>query len=90
MTKGQYQIKPEPPFVPGVEAAGIVLSAPEDSGYKPGDRVTASSNLGAWAEIASARPLSTLPVPDGMSFAEATAMVRGGGEVRGGGGTSWE
>ena len=75
MTKGQYQIKPEPPFVPGVEAAGIVLSAPEDSGYKPGDRVTASSNLGAWAEIASARPLSTLPMPDGMSFAEATAMV---------------
>ncbi len=75
MTKGQYQIKPQPPFVPGVEAAGVVLSAPESSGYKAGDRVTASSNLGAWAEIASARPLSTLPVPDGMSFAEATAMV---------------
>ena len=28
MTKGQYQFKPNPPFTPGVEAAGVVLSAP--------------------------------------------------------------
>ena len=29
MTKGQYQFKPKPPFTPGVEAAGVVLSAPD-------------------------------------------------------------
>ena len=75
MTKGQYQFRPNPPFVPGVEAAGIVLSAPASSGYRPGDRVIASSRLGAWAEIAAAHPLSTMPIPDGMSFEEATAMV---------------
>ena len=75
MTKGQYQFKPTPPFIPGVEAAGVVLRAPEASGVHPGDRVIASSMLGAWAEIAVAHPLSTMPIPDGMSFEEATAMV---------------
>ena len=75
MTKGQYQFKPTPPFIPGVEAAGVVLRAPEGSGVHPGDRVIASSMLGAWAEIAVAHPLSTMPIPDGMSFEEATAMV---------------
>ncbi len=75
MTKGQYQFKRNPPFIPGVEAAGVVLSAPEGAGVRPGDRVFASSKLGAWAEIAAANPLSTLPIPDGMSFAEATAMA---------------
>ena len=52
MTKGQYQFKPVPPFIPGVEAAGVVLRAPASSGVQPGDRVSASSMLGAWAEIA--------------------------------------
>ena len=75
MTKGQYQFKPTPPFIPGVEAAGVVLRAPEASGVRPGDRVIASSMLGAWAEIAVAHPLSTMPIPDGMSFEEATALV---------------
>jgi NADPH2:quinone reductase len=75
MTKGQYQFKPNPPFIPGVEAAGVVISAPAGSGVSAGDRVIASSMLGAWAEIALAHPLSTMPIPDGMSFEEATAMV---------------
>ena len=75
MTKGQYQFKPNPPFTPGVEAAGVVISAPPTSGVNPGDRVIASSMLGAWAEVALAHPLSTMPIPDGMSFEEATAMV---------------
>ena len=75
MTKGQYQFKPNPPFIPGVEAAGVVLSAPASSGINPGDRVIAASMLGAWAEIAIAHPLSTMPIPDGMTFEEATAMV---------------
>ena len=75
MTKGQYQFKPNPPFIPGVEAAGVVISAPASAGVQPGDRVIASSMLGAWAEVALAHPLSTMPIPDGMSFEEATAMV---------------
>lgn len=75
MTKGQYQFRPEPPFPPGVEIAGVVRGAPEGSGLKPGDRVAASSRLGAWADVAVSAPHATFPMPDGMAFDEATAFV---------------
>ena len=41
MVAGLYQVKPELPFVPGVEVSGEVLSAPPASGFKTGDRVMA-------------------------------------------------
>ena len=40
-TRGEYQIKPELPFVPGSEVAGIVRSAPDGAAVKEGDRVAA-------------------------------------------------
>ena len=36
-TRGLYQYKPDLPFVPGAEVAGVVRSAPEGSGLAPGD-----------------------------------------------------
>ena len=75
MTRGRYQFRPEPPFVPGIEMAGIVKSAPEGSTFKPGDRVAAWTPLGSWAELAVASPLATFLIPDGMSFAQATSLV---------------
>lgn len=74
MTRGRYQVRPEPPFVPGVDMAGTVRSAPVDSGFAPGDRV-AASGLGAWAEVAAAVPASTFRIPDGMSFEQATSLI---------------
>ena len=41
MVAGLYQVKPDLPFVPGVEVSGEVLSAPPSSGFKTGDRVMA-------------------------------------------------
>ena len=38
-SRGEYQLKPELPFIPGAEVAGIVRSAPEGSAHQPGDRV---------------------------------------------------
>ena len=38
-TRGEYQMKPELPFQLGVDFAGTVRSAPEDSGFATGDRV---------------------------------------------------
>ena len=75
MTRGRYQFRPDPPFTPGVELAGVVRSAPEGSAFRPGDRVAASSPLGAWAEVAVAAPQVTFPIPDEMSFAAATALI---------------
>src|ERR1019366_6360134 len=53
-TRGEYQIKPSLPFVPGSEVAGVVRSAPEGAGVGPGDRVAAFCALGGFAETAVA------------------------------------
>jgi NADPH2:quinone reductase len=75
MTRGRYQFRPEPPFVPGIEMAGTVRSAPKGSPFAPGDRVCAWAPLGAWAEYAVAAPVATFHIPDGMSYAQATSLV---------------
>lgn len=75
MSRGRYQFRPDPPFIPGVELAGTVHSAPEGSPFGPGDRVAASAPLGAWAEFAVANPRVTFSIPEGMSYAQATAMM---------------
>jgi NADPH2:quinone reductase len=75
MTRGRYQFRPEPPFIPGIELAGVVSTAPEGSIFKPGERVAAWSALGAWAEYALAAPATTFRIPDDMSFAAATSLV---------------
>ncbi|HZH13724.1 MAG TPA: NADPH:quinone oxidoreductase family protein [Archangium sp.] len=75
LTKGQYQMKPPLPFVPGVEVAGVVRSAPAGSGFKAGDRVMAFTMLGGWADVVAAAPGMTFRVPEGWSFEAAAGMV---------------
>lgn len=80
MVAGLYQVKPELPFVPGVEVSGEVASAPGDSGFKAGDRVMAlldSGGLtrGGYAEVADAVPTSLTRMPDKMSFEEAAGFT---------------
>jgi NADPH2:quinone reductase len=67
-TRGQYQIKPELPFIPGAEVAGEVISAPTGSGFSPGDRVAALAMSGGFAEQTYATPDMTFPLPANMSF----------------------
>lgn len=74
LTKGEYQIKPEPPFTLGSEGAGRVAYAPEGSGYSAGDRV-AFLTLGAWAEQAVAAPMMTFPLPDEVSWQAGAALI---------------
>ncbi|MGA1344511.1 MAG: NADPH:quinone oxidoreductase family protein [Ilumatobacteraceae bacterium] len=73
-TKGMYQIRPEPPFVPGVEASGTVRSAPSGSGFSPGDRV-AVWGMSLHAERVAVRPDQAFILPDRMSLAEGAAFV---------------
>src|SRR4051812_9933818 len=53
-SRGEYQLKPELPFVPGAEVAGTVRAASEGSRFSPGDRVAAFTLLGGFAEVAVA------------------------------------
>jgi len=76
LTRGEYQLRVEPPFIPGIEVAGVVRSAPCDSGFATGDRVSAFTLLGGgFAEIALAPLDLTFPAPESLSFAQAVALA---------------
>ena len=73
-SRGQYQVKPDLPFIPGSEVAGVVRSAPEGSGVSAGDRVAAFPALGGFAETVAANPVMTFHLPDGVPFDKAAAL----------------
>ena len=76
VTRGLYQVRQEPPFTPGMEVAGVVESAPADSGRNVGDRVYASLPVGGCAETVWADRRSwSLPCPASLSVAQGAALV---------------
>jgi NADPH:quinone reductase len=74
MTRGEYQFKPEPPFVSGLEMAGEVVEAPADSGFVPGDRVRGGAKTGAFADYVALPAASLRKMPENLDFATAAAM----------------
>ncbi|MGE0719847.1 MAG: NADPH:quinone oxidoreductase family protein [Alphaproteobacteria bacterium] len=75
MVLGQYQEKPPLPFVPGLEAAGVVEACGEGvTRVAPGDRVIALVDTGAYAEAVVAPEDRLFPVPDGMDLEIAAAF----------------
>jgi len=74
MVEGKYQTKPELPFVPGGEFAGIVASIEGVEGIAAGDRVCGFIGFGAMTERAVAYPGSIVPLPEQVSF-EAGASI---------------
>lgn len=74
-SRGEYQYKPELPFVPGAEVAGVVRAASDGSGFSPGDRVAGFSFLGGMAEVAVAPSFLTVPLPDQLDFAQGAALL---------------
>jgi NADPH2:quinone reductase len=74
-TRGEYQLKPPLPFVPGAEVGGIVRSAPEGAAVKAGDRVAAFCALGGWAEVAVGPEFLCFPLPDELDFAQGASLV---------------
>ena len=73
-SRGLYQFRPEPPFVPGIELSGIVRSAPAGSGFAPGDRVCAWSRA-ALAEVVICRPHEVFALPESLSFEQGASLV---------------
>ena len=74
-SRGQYQLKPELPFVPGAEVAGIVLEAPDGSEFAPGDRVAALSFLGGFAEQVVVDEQYVFPLPESVSFEKGASVI---------------
>lgn len=80
LVQGLYQMKPEVPFVPGMEMAGKVAAVGDGvKALKVGDRVAAMGALGAYAEKMSAPENTVMKLPDGMPAADACALMCGYG-----------
>jgi NADPH:quinone reductase len=72
----KYQVKPPLPFSPGSELAGIVRDVGHDvTTLKVGDRVMAFTLYGAFAEAVKVDAAAVFPIPDGMDFVTAAALL---------------
>ena len=74
-TRGEYQVQPDLPFVPGNDVAGVVRSAPEGSGLSEGDRVAACALLAGWAEVTVAPDFLTFKLSDDLDFAQGSGLI---------------
>ncbi|MEO3691505.1 NADPH:quinone oxidoreductase family protein [Roseateles paludis] len=76
IVQGKYQLKPTPPFVPGLEFAGEVLQVGDGvKGFKPGDRVAAFGGLGGFATEVVVPAVLALPLPPEFGFEAASAFI---------------
>jgi NADPH2:quinone reductase len=75
MVAGKYQVKPEPPFVPGLELAGVVAGLGAGvTGFEIGARVMAVVDQGGYAEQAIAKVADVFPIPQGLDFDQAAGF----------------
>jgi NADPH2:quinone reductase len=72
MTRGEYQMKPEVPFIPGSEVAGVVL---EGGTLPPGTRVAGFTSLGGYAERTVVDPSVLFALPDRVSYEAGAALL---------------
>ena len=74
MLKGLYQFKPKPPFISGMDFAGVVDAIGEGvSGLVHGQRVAGGGKTGAFAEYAITPASALEAVPDGIAMSTAAA-----------------
>jgi NADPH2:quinone reductase len=76
MAAGEYQLKPELPFTPGMEAAGEVIEVGVAiEGVSAGDRVIVKMRHGAYADEAVVTPSQTIPLPRAFDYAEGATFL---------------
>ncbi|WP_321364217.1 NADPH:quinone oxidoreductase family protein [uncultured Celeribacter sp.] len=75
MCTGKYQDTPEPPFTLGLELAGEVTALGADvTGLSLGQRVAVYAGQGGLADTGNFPADRCVPIPEGLSFAEAAAL----------------
>src|SRR5712671_59806 len=76
MAAGEYQLKPELPFIPGMEAAGEVIEvdgAARDVAV--GNRVIVKLRHGGYADEAIVAPSQLTPLPSTFDYAEGATFL---------------
>src|SRR4249920_1929610 len=83
MAQGKYQMRPELPYVPGTDAAGIVVAVGDAvTRFRAGDRVACGNWHGAWAEQMVVPEQHVTPVPSEVDFATAASLRYAYGTAR--------
>ncbi|GFE83051.1 NADPH:quinone oxidoreductase [Steroidobacter agaridevorans] len=76
MVAGKYQVKPEAPYTPGNEVAGVITEVAADvTDFKPGARVLAMAGQGGLAEECVAPAHALISLPGSMSMAAAAGFL---------------
>ncbi|MDC0092878.1 NADPH:quinone oxidoreductase family protein [Alphaproteobacteria bacterium] len=76
LVQGKYQLKPETPFIPGMEVAGVIIEIGSNiSKFKIGDRVAALTQLNGYAEKVVVKESSVFNIPVKMSFDHSCALL---------------
>lgn len=74
--QGKYQFKPELPFTPGSEVAGVIREIGAGvSGFQVGDQVIAFASIGGFAQQLAVPAQALMPMPPGMDFDTAAAIT---------------
>lgn len=74
--QGLYQFKPEPPFIPGAEASGVIITLGEGvTGLNVGQRVATVGVAGGFAQLRVFEARSAIPLPDDADFEVAAATT---------------
>jgi NADPH2:quinone reductase len=74
-SRGEYQVKPPLPFVPGSEVGGVVRSAPDGVAVRAGDRVAAFCMLGGFGEVAVAPAHFCFTLQEELEFEQGAGLV---------------
>jgi len=76
LVSGLYQMRPPTPFVPGTEAAGIVVAVGERvTRFRPGDRVACANWTGGYAERMVAKEWKSVRLAAGIAFEPAATIL---------------
>ena len=76
LVQGKYQLKPETPFIPGMEVSGEIIEiGSKVADFKIGDRVAGLSRLSGYAEKAAVKFSSVYKIPDSMTFNDSCALL---------------
>src|SRR5580704_17570524 len=75
MAAGEYQLKPELPFTPGMESAGDVVEVNGAQGVAVGDRVIVKLRHGGYADEVVVAPSQLTPLPSTFDYAEGATFL---------------
>lgn len=74
MTRGGYQAKPDLPFIPGMEGAGVVVQAPSGSDWREGDRIITGGLTGAMAQYGCFAESALMRLPERLTFEQGASL----------------